>query len=92
MTEHISISAREAALWLSFVGMGLFMAGRMGGSWLMGFIRAERLLTYMAAGAILAMILVMLGMGVISVGAFFLFPMRIYYVSHHFRTCHTRCR
>ena len=72
VTEHISISAREAALWLSFVGMGLFMAGRMGGSWLMGFIRAERLLTYMAAGAILAMILVMLGMGVISVGAFFL--------------------
>lgn len=71
MTEHISISAREAALWLSFVGMGLFMAGRMGGSWLMGFIRAERLLTYMAAGAILATILVMLGMGVISVGAFF---------------------
>lgn len=93
VTEHISISAREAALWLSFVGMGLFMAGRMGGSWLMGFIRAERLLTYMAAGAILAMILVMLGMGVISVGAFFsLLPMRIYYVSHHFRTCHTRCR
>ena len=46
VTEHISISAREAALWLSFVGMGLFMAGRMGGSWLMGFIRAERLLTY----------------------------------------------
>lgn len=71
VTEHISISAREAALWLSFVGMGLFMVSRMGGSWLMGFIRAERLLTYMAAGAILAMILVMLGMGVISVGAFF---------------------
>lgn len=71
VTEHIKISAREAALWLSFVGMGLFMAGRMAGSWIMGFIRAEKLLAFVAAGAILAMILVMMGLGHISSGAFF---------------------
>lgn len=71
VTEHINISAREAALWLSFVGMGLFMAGRMAGSWIMGFIRAEKLLAFVAAGAILAMILVMMGLGHISSGAFF---------------------
>jgi FHS family L-fucose permease-like MFS transporter len=71
VTEHINISAREAALWLSFVGMGLFMAGRMAGSWIMGFIRAEKLLVFVAAGAILAMILVMMGLGHISSGAFF---------------------
>lgn len=71
VTEHINISAHEAALWLSFVGMGLFMAGRMAGSWIMGFIRAEKLLAFVAAGAILAMILVMMGLGHISSGAFF---------------------
>lgn len=71
VTEHINISAREAALWLSFVGMGLFMAGRMAGSWIMGFIRAEKLLAFVSAGAILAMILVMMGLGHISSGAFF---------------------
>lgn len=71
VTEHVNISAREAALWLSFVGMGLFMAGRMAGSWVMGFIRAERLLACVSTGAILAMVLVIMGLGNISSGAFF---------------------
>lgn len=71
VTEHVNISAREAALWLSFVGMGLFMAGRMAGSWVMGFIRAERLLAFVSAGAIVAMVLVIMGLGNISSGAFF---------------------
>ena len=34
-TENAGVSAQEASVWLSFGGMGLFMAGRMGGSWLM---------------------------------------------------------
>ena len=71
MTEHVNISAREASLWLSFVGMGLFMAGRMAGSWVMGFIRAERLLAFVSAGAIVAMVLVIMGLGNLSSGAFF---------------------
>lgn len=71
VTEHTAISAREAALWLSFVGMGLFMAGRMAGSWVMGFIRSERLLMYAAIGGMLAMIVVMGGWGYFSIGAFF---------------------
>lgn len=71
VTEHVNISAREAALWLSFVGMGLFMAGRMAGSWVMGFIRSERLLACVSTGAILAMVLVIMGLGNISSGAFF---------------------
>lgn len=70
VTEHVNISAREAALWLSFVGMGLFMAGRMAGSWVMGFIRAERLLAFVSAGAIVAMVLVIMGLGNLSSGAF----------------------
>lgn len=39
----------EASLWLSFGGMSMFMAGRMGGSWIMRFIRAERLLVFCGA-------------------------------------------
>ena len=30
-TENAGVSAQEASVWLSFGGMGLFMAGRMGG-------------------------------------------------------------
>ena len=71
VTEQTTISAREAALWLSFVGMGLFMAGRMTGSWVMGFVRSERLLASVAIGGILSMIVVMAGLGKISIGAFF---------------------
>ena len=37
VTEHAGITAREASLWLSFGGMSMFMAGRMGGSWIMRF-------------------------------------------------------
>lgn len=40
-TEQAGISAHEASIWLSFGGMGLFMLGRMGGSWLMGYLQPE---------------------------------------------------
>ena len=55
-TEHASISAREASVWLSFGGMGLFMAGRMGGSWLMRFVRSEKVLAGCAVGAVASML------------------------------------
>lgn len=71
VTEHASITAREASLWLSFGGMGMFMAGRMGGSWIMGFMRAERLLMFCGLGASLAMAVILYGSGMSAIGAFF---------------------
>lgn len=59
-TETAGISAHEASVWLSFGGMGLFMAGRMGGSWLMRSVRAEKVLTVCAVGAVASMAAVIL--------------------------------
>jgi FHS family L-fucose permease-like MFS transporter len=59
-TETAGISAHEASVWLSFGGMGLFMAGRMGGSWMMRSVRAEKVLTACAVGAVASMAAVIL--------------------------------
>ena len=59
-TETAGVSAHEASVWLSFGGMGLFMAGRMGGSWLMRSVRAEKVLTACAVGAVASMAAVIL--------------------------------
>ena len=59
-TETAGISAHEASVWLSFGGMGLLMAGRMGGSWLMRSVRAEKVLTACAIGAVASMAAVIL--------------------------------
>lgn len=56
MTENAGVSAHEASLWLSFGGMGLFMAGRMGGSWLMTYLHPEDVLALCGIGALLAML------------------------------------
>lgn len=40
--------------------MGLFMAGRMGGSWLMRFVKGEKVLAVCAAGACVCMAAVIL--------------------------------
>ena len=62
-TEHIDITDSMAATLLSFGGMGLFMLGRLGGSWAMGRIRAERLLAILAIIATLATSAVVLAPG-----------------------------
>ena len=62
-TEHIAITDSMAATLLSFGGMGLFMLGRLGGSWVMGRIRAERLLAILAIIATLATSAVVLAPG-----------------------------
>ena len=62
-TEHIAITDSMAATLLSFGGMGLFMLGRLGGSWAMGRIRAERLLAILASFATLATSAVVLAPG-----------------------------
>lgn len=72
VTEHANVSNVNASLLLGFGGMGLFMAGRMGGSWLMLRVRAERVLLYCAVGATLAMAVLLSGAGVAGVAAFML--------------------
>ena len=72
VTEHASVSNVNASLLLGFGGMGLFMAGRMGGSWLMLRVRVERVLLYCAVGATLAMAVLLSGAGVAGVAAFML--------------------
>lgn len=72
VTEEVSsISNRDAALLLSLGGMGLFMTGRLLGSWLMRQIPAATLLASCAVGAIFSMILVVLQLNWLSVGALF---------------------
>ena len=55
MTDNAGVDAHEASLWLSFGGMGLFMAGRMGGSWLMTYLRPEKVLALCGLGATVSM-------------------------------------
>ena len=70
VTESMpSISSRTAALMLSFGGMGLFFVGRLLGSWVMNYIKAEKLLLLCALGGICCMVMVILEMGVASLVA-----------------------
>ncbi|MBP5360372.1 MAG: sugar MFS transporter [Bacteroidaceae bacterium] len=71
-TENVGISKGEASLWLSFGGMGLFFVGRLIGSWLMGYIRADRLLLAYALGATVGAVVIITCRGWMSMGAFFL--------------------
>lgn len=60
---------RDASLMLSFGGMGLFMAGRFIGSWLMKSIDDKVILLICSLMSALSMVIVMSGFGVYSVGA-----------------------
>ena len=64
-----SVSSRDAALMLSFGGMGLFFVGRLLGSWGMGYIKAGALLLLCALVASACMLVVILGSGIIAVSA-----------------------
>lgn len=72
VTDYSAVSARTASLLLSFGGMGLFMLGRMGGSWLMSRVAPRTVLTIAAIGATAAMGVLLTGAGSAGVGAFFL--------------------
>lgn len=72
VTEFASISSADAALLLSFGGMGLFMLGRMGGSALMTVVRPQTVLFACAIGAIVAMAILLTGAGKLGIAAFFL--------------------
>lgn len=65
-TEHIAITDSAAATLLSLGGMGLFMLGRLCGSWAMSRIRAERLLALLAIIATVGTSFVVLAPGIVG--------------------------
>lgn len=69
--ESAGVPKEEAAMWLGLLGMGLFMAGRMVGSYLMKYLSPERLLAYFGVGASLSMLVIMLVSG--RTGFYFFF-------------------
>lgn len=69
--ESVGVPKEEAAMWLGLLGMGLFMAGRMVGSYLMKYLSPERLLAYFGVGASLSMLVIMLVAG--RTGFYFFF-------------------
>ncbi len=69
--SSVQVSNQQAALLLSFGGMGLFMFGRFFGSWLMEKIRAERLMLCFAIGGFACMATVILADGWTGVVALF---------------------
>ena len=71
--ESAGVPKEEAAMWLGLLGMGLFMAGRMVGSYLMKYLSPERLLAYFGVGASLSMLVIMLVAGRTGFYFFFLF-------------------
>ena len=70
-----TITHQQAALMLSFGGMGLFLVGRLLGIWLMNYLLAPHLLLICALGAILCMIGVIWGgtIGLIALTITYLF-------------------
>lgn len=62
---------QAASLILAFGGMGLFWVGRLSGSWLLGFIAPGKLLTIYGSINTILILLVVLGLGTISVVALF---------------------
>ena len=61
------ISHLEASQILAFGGMGMFMTGRISGSYIMKFFNPKKLLTIYAIASILLMIVVVMGLGMTSV-------------------------
>lgn len=70
VTEVIpSTTNQEASLMLSFGGMGLFMAGRFIGSWLMKAINDKTILIICSSMSAVSMLVVIAELGMFSVGA-----------------------
>lgn len=69
VVEQGWMNARDASWVLSFGGLGLFMMGRFTGSWIMGRVRAERMLLVCATGTVVTTSLVLLDVGMVSLVA-----------------------
>lgn len=68
VTEELpSISSQDAGYMLSLGGMGLFVIGRIVGSWVMRIVRVDNVLKVCAFMCCLTMVLVMGSWGIISV-------------------------
>jgi FHS family L-fucose permease-like MFS transporter len=62
---------QAASLILAFGGMGLFWIGRLSGSWLLGFVSPGKLLAFYGFMNSILILLVVLGLGTVSVVALF---------------------
>jgi FHS family L-fucose permease-like MFS transporter len=62
---------QAASLILAFGGMGLFWIGRLSGSWMLGFVAPRKLLSIYALINAVLILLVVLGLGMVSVVALF---------------------
>lgn len=71
VTDDGWMDAHDAAIVLSFGGLGLFMIGRIIGSWIMSYIRAEKVLFICAIFTVLGALFVTLNLGTLSKGALF---------------------
>ena len=60
------LNAHDAAIVLSVAGLGLFMAGRFIGSWVMKSVRAEKALLFCGIGTVLTCSLVVANLGFLS--------------------------
>ena len=65
------ISHLEASQILAFGGMGMFMVGRISGSYMMKFFNPKKLLAVYSVMNVLLMIVVVMGLGMISVVCLF---------------------
>jgi len=63
---------KTAAMMLGFGGFGLFMIGRVSGSWLMRYVKPTRILAFYSAGCCLLLPVVSGGFGWISIISLFL--------------------
>lgn len=69
VVEQGWMNALDASLVLSFGGLGLFMSGRFAGSWIMGRVRAEKVLLVCATGTVITTSVVLLDVGMVSLAA-----------------------
>lgn len=71
MTENTSLTSTQASRWLGFGGMGLFVAGRVLGSWVMGYVQPRHMLMACATTASLGTALLVGVGGTSALYAFF---------------------
>lgn len=72
VTENSEISASSAGYVLSFGCMGLFVVGRVSGSWIMSRISSAKVLLFCALCAALSMVVLITCTGTVGVGSFLL--------------------
>ena len=66
VTDGGWMTSKTAAVVLSFGGLGLFMAARVTGSWIMSCIAAEKVLCFCAIMTVIASLIVTLDIGLMS--------------------------